>query len=156
MDNFGLYLRELRGKRSLRELAKATGISHTYLSTLEKGYDPRTNKPRKPSYDTIQKLAAALGVHPYEMLEKAGLLHEGTVSALNRANTIIEMNRNGEMSKATPEEIRTLSNMQLEKAIDLRELFDPYGSSLLKYKGKLLGSKEKRKILKSIKDLLDE
>jgi transcriptional regulator with XRE-family HTH domain len=156
MEDFGLYLKKLRGNRSLRELSKATGISHTYLSTLEKGIDPRTNKPRKPTHDTINKLATALEVDRWEMLEKAGLLDKETISALNRAKAIVEMNRNGELPKATAEEITAISTKQLENAKDIEELFDPYGSSLMKYKGELLGSKEKHKILKSIKELLDE
>ncbi|WP_328053918.1 hypothetical protein [Bacillus paramycoides] len=50
MADLGLYLKKLRGKRSLRELAKATGISHTYLSTLEKGFDPRSYIVEKKLY----------------------------------------------------------------------------------------------------------
>lgn len=44
MNEFGEFLKKLRGKKSIREVAKDIGISHTYLSTLEKGFDPRTKK----------------------------------------------------------------------------------------------------------------
>jgi transcriptional regulator with XRE-family HTH domain len=54
-NEFGGYLRELRGKMTLREAAIASGISHTYISDLEKG-----NKI-DPSNDTLMKLAKAYG-----------------------------------------------------------------------------------------------
>lgn len=59
MEKLGDLLCQLRKytKKSLRKVASEANISHTYLSTLEKGVDPRTNKPRKPSPDTLKKLA---------------------------------------------------------------------------------------------------
>lgn len=69
MHEFGLYKRFKREK-VLRELSKETGISHKYLSTLEEGYDPRTNKPRNPTSETINKLASALEVDRIELLKK--------------------------------------------------------------------------------------
>ncbi|KKB33792.1 helix-turn-helix domain-containing protein [Bacillus thermotolerans] len=152
MDHFGLYLRNLRGKRSLRELSKATGLSHTYLSTLEKGVDPRTNKPRKPTIDTINKLAAALDVDRFEMLEKAGLLDEETISILNRAKEIRKM----KMRVATREEVKEMSRKQHEQAIDIEELFSPLHSNLLKYKEHLLTIQDKKKLLDLMKKLFDE
>ncbi|CAL1525658.1 hypothetical protein CNT_KDOLBLKC_03890 [Bacillus subtilis] len=46
--------------------------------------------------------------------------------------------------------------MQLEKATDLEELLKPTESKLLKYKGKLLTSRDKQKLLNLLKDLFDE
>lgn len=67
MNELGSYLKTLRGERSLREVAEKCGISHTYLDTLEKGYDPRTKKVRKPNPDILEKLATYYGVD-YEYL----------------------------------------------------------------------------------------
>ncbi|RXZ00856.1 helix-turn-helix domain-containing protein [Fictibacillus sp. S7] len=72
MDDFGNYLKELRGDRSIREVARAIGISHTYLTTLEKGFDPRTKKPRRPHPDVINKLASHYGVRNGDLAIKAG------------------------------------------------------------------------------------
>ena len=47
---FGQRLRELRGKRTLRETAEACGLSLSYLSDLERG---RT----VPSIEVLVKLA---------------------------------------------------------------------------------------------------
>lgn len=69
--NFGDVLRQLRGSRSLREMERITGISHTYLSSLEKGYDPRTGKVRKPTPETLRKLSA-LGISYKELMKTAG------------------------------------------------------------------------------------
>lgn len=74
MNEFGEYLRELRGDRSLREMERITGLSHTYLSTLEKGVDPRSGKERKPTPETLKKLSETLNVPYEELMKKAGYI----------------------------------------------------------------------------------
>jgi transcriptional regulator with XRE-family HTH domain len=44
---------------SLRDAAKLIGISHSYLSTLEKGKDPRTNAPINPTPETLKLISKA-------------------------------------------------------------------------------------------------
>ncbi|WP_223588264.1 helix-turn-helix domain-containing protein [Neobacillus bataviensis] len=34
MNEFGEYLKALRGNKSIREAAEGIGVSHTYLTTL--------------------------------------------------------------------------------------------------------------------------
>lgn len=67
MVNLGELLRELRGKESLRSVAKRAGVSHNYLSIVEKGVDPRTGAPVKPSPDTLRSLSRAYN-YPYKDL----------------------------------------------------------------------------------------
>lgn len=74
MQDFGNYLKELRGNQSLRDVQKGTGISHSYLSTLERGSDPRTKKQRKPAPEILKKLATYYGVSYTDLLEKAGYI----------------------------------------------------------------------------------
>lgn len=57
MNTFGNYIKQLRGDKSIRQAAKNKGISHTYLDSLEKGYDMRTNDKRSPSVLTVYKIA---------------------------------------------------------------------------------------------------
>lgn len=57
MSYFGLYIKQLRGNESIRKTAERIGISHTYLDSLEKGYDARTNSKRSPSVVTVYKIA---------------------------------------------------------------------------------------------------
>lgn len=72
----GDTLKKLRGRQSLREVSKKTGISHTYLGILEKGHDPRTGKPVNPSPETLRLLAQAYD-YPYKRLLKlSGYLEE--------------------------------------------------------------------------------
>ncbi|CAN7578954.1 helix-turn-helix domain-containing protein [Rossellomorea sp. LjRoot5] len=78
MNDLGNFLKELRGKLSLREVQEGTGISHTYLSTLEKGYDPRTKKPRKPTPEVLQKLARFYKVKYSDLMYLAGYLDESS------------------------------------------------------------------------------
>lgn len=90
MSNIGEFLRELRGNRSLREVERLSGVSHTYLSSLEKGADPRTGKERKPTTDTLQKLAEVYDHPYYDLLERAGYLPKESEDKLNEAITMIE------------------------------------------------------------------
>ncbi|AUM99633.1 helix-turn-helix domain-containing protein [Clostridium botulinum] len=62
-------------KLSLRNASKLIGISHSYLSTLEKGIDPRNNAPIKPTPETLKLISNAYNT-PYEYLMKmAGYLN---------------------------------------------------------------------------------
>ncbi|MGB9803494.1 helix-turn-helix domain-containing protein [Desulfofundulus sp.] len=71
-------LRKLRGDEPLRDIAKKSGISHTYLSMLEKGVDPRSGKEIKPSVEVLQKLAKTYN-YPYEkLLEAAGYIESSS------------------------------------------------------------------------------
>lgn len=78
MNELGEFLKKKRGKKSLREVAKECGISHTYLDTLEKGYDPRTKKERKPSPEVLQKLAAYYKVEYTYLMYLAGYIDKYT------------------------------------------------------------------------------
>lgn len=76
MNELGSLLKELRGEKSLREVSKKSGISHNYLSLLEKGIDPRTKAPIKPSPETLKKLAEAYNYSYEELLKVAGYLED--------------------------------------------------------------------------------
>lgn len=103
MNEFGEYLRELRGDRSLREMERITGLSHTYLSTLEKGVDPRSGKERKPTPETLKKLSETLNVPYEELMERAGYIDEDdalTSIAISRAKELFnKMRYENELNK---------------------------------------------------------
>lgn len=63
LDKLSTFVREKRGNMSLREFAKLCGnISHTQIDSIERGMDPRTNKPVRPTVDTLVKIARGTGV----------------------------------------------------------------------------------------------
>ncbi|MGF9978702.1 helix-turn-helix transcriptional regulator [Viridibacillus arvi] len=98
MEDFGVYLRKLRGERSLREMERITGVSHTYLRTIEKGVDPRNSNgitqkqlaekigksesavrmielgKNKPTPDVLKRISETLNVSYIELMEKAGYI----------------------------------------------------------------------------------
>lgn len=77
MENkLGDYIRQQRGKKSLRELAKKCDISHTHLDSIEKGYDPRTNKPVRVTVETLNKIAKALNTTINELLVISGVVED--------------------------------------------------------------------------------
>lgn len=73
---FGKFLRKLRGRRSLREIASATGLSHTYIADVENGFRRGTNQPIHPSLKTLVKLAEVYGISSLELMALAGYLNK--------------------------------------------------------------------------------
>ena len=65
----GPLLRKLRGRRSLKEVYRLTGVSDPYLSNIETG-------SRKPGPRVLKKLATLYGVSAHELLRRAGHLEE--------------------------------------------------------------------------------
>ncbi|GEA17537.1 helix-turn-helix domain-containing protein [Moorella sp. E306M] len=76
MTKLSKLLRQLRGDEPLREAAERAGISHAYLSQLEKGIDPRSGKEIKPSPETLKGLSKAYNFPYEELLAAAGYLPE--------------------------------------------------------------------------------
>ncbi|SKC41190.1 helix-turn-helix domain-containing protein [Maledivibacter halophilus] len=64
--------RRLELKFSLRKAAKLIGISHNYLSIIEKAHDPRSNSPIKPTFETLKLISEAYGINMNELLQLAG------------------------------------------------------------------------------------
>lgn len=63
IDKLAKFVREKRGDMSLRDFAKLCGdISHTQIDSIERGVDPRTGKPVKPTVETLAKIAKGTGV----------------------------------------------------------------------------------------------
>ncbi|WP_419077421.1 helix-turn-helix domain-containing protein [Phascolarctobacterium faecium] len=57
------FVRTKRGNMSLREFAKlCENISHTQIDSIERGIDPRTSKPVRPTVETLSKIAKGTGV----------------------------------------------------------------------------------------------
>ena len=149
VNEFGEYLRQLRGERSLRDIHEATGVSHTYLSTLEKGFDPRTKKKRKPSFDVLKKLADFYDVSYIELLIKADYIEEAEKENLEDIDNML---KNAKWVQASPEEIKKMmsdqKNLLKDKEFNIEDLLtDDYH---IRFKGRLLAPEEKQKILKLI------
>lgn len=72
----GELLKELRGDESLRDAAKRMEITYSYLAMLEKGTDRRTNKPIKPTPETLQQIASAYKYDYMKLIEAAGYLYD--------------------------------------------------------------------------------
>lgn len=74
--SIGELLRNLRGKESLRDASKRIGISHTYLDTIEKGYDKRSGNPVNPTPETLKLISKAYN-YPYKkLMELAGYIDD--------------------------------------------------------------------------------
>ncbi|MDR7237174.1 helix-turn-helix domain-containing protein [Neobacillus drentensis] len=95
MSELSRLLKDLRGDRSLREVAEITGLSHSYIADIEKGFRRGSNNPINPSPDTLRRLAKAYLYDYDELLKVAGYLEDGSTSS----NEVEEL----------PPEVRTLA-----------------------------------------------
>lgn len=84
-NNFGKYLRSLRRakKMTISEVDKLTGMSHSYLSQIERG-------ERNASPAILRQLSIALGVTYIGLLIKAGYVKEEEVLECRRAAGIFD------------------------------------------------------------------
>ncbi len=71
LRDVGDYIREQRhaAQVSMRQLAKAAGVSNPYLSQIERGL-------RKPSAEILQQIAKALRISAEQLYVRAGILDE--------------------------------------------------------------------------------
>ena len=69
--DLGLFIREQRrtAEVSLRQLAKAAGVSNPYLSQIERGL-------RKPSAEILQQIARGLRISAEALYVQSGILDE--------------------------------------------------------------------------------
>ncbi|SFE37192.1 helix-turn-helix transcriptional regulator [Trichococcus pasteurii] len=123
--NFGNVLKRLRKEAKMTQagLAKAAGVSRTYLSDVE-------NNRYNPSVDLVKKLSAALenSVHSYEsiftLLMSAANYSVHNVKDLELVSSLIkEYQDNGEnaflakslkdLASEAPQELQSISNMLL-------------------------------------------
>jgi repressor LexA len=68
----GDLIREYREGRDLsqRQFADICGLSNGYISMLERGVNPNTNKPITPTIPQLKKLANGMGMTISEMIDK--------------------------------------------------------------------------------------
>lgn len=175
MNELGDFLRKLRGNLSLRDVQEGTGISHTYLSTLEKGYDPRTKKQRKPTPEVLQKLANYYKVNYRDLMFLAGYLDVAINESSTYENKIRTTKENvlklkeledfADKIKKTPKKLENKvpeflheQRVNKQKNID-NELIDIFvllsRSTNLYYKNRLLTNVEKEKIITLLKTFFE-
>ena len=78
----GEIIKEYREKNKIsqRDFAKRTSLSHSYINTLEKIYNPKTGKPYSITTDVAIELAQALKMSIEELLFKTNSNQEFTTS----------------------------------------------------------------------------
>ena len=64
-EDIGALLKRLRGRVSLREVARRTGVSASYLSLIERG-------EKHPGVNVVRKLAELYNVDAQQLLRRAG------------------------------------------------------------------------------------
>lgn len=76
MSEINNLIRKIRGKDSLRTAGEKTGISYTYWSILEKGLDPRSRNPLKPTPETLRAISDGYNYSYEELMMAAGYIEE--------------------------------------------------------------------------------
>ena len=86
----GELIKEYRIKNnlSLREFAEKTSFSHTFISNLEKNYNPSTKKAPVLTFEMLDELAKVLG---YSLNELLDILKGDTVITVNNNEDTIKV-----------------------------------------------------------------
>lgn len=87
MYELGELLKRLRGDLSLREVAKRSGLSYSYISSLEKGKHPRTGAPINPTPEILRSLSKAYNYPHEELMKLAGYLDKETKIEIHKEET---------------------------------------------------------------------
>lgn len=74
-NELGEFLRELRGNRTMREVAKHSKLSHSFIRQVESGLNAR-KKPFKPTVESLRSLANFYQVPIEILLKKAGIFDD--------------------------------------------------------------------------------
>ena len=79
------WLKEYRTARqmTMQDLADRSGLTKGYIGALEKGINPSTNKPYKPSEEALRKLAAGTDRTVEELLAEVDDVRMPESSAVN-------------------------------------------------------------------------
>ncbi len=91
--NLGQRIRELRRSRGIsqKQLAELTGLSQSFISTIERG-------EKNISINSLKKICSALGMSLSEFFNRDNL-HNGSNSVINKMDELFE-----EIMKLTLEE----------------------------------------------------
>ncbi|MBZ6007287.1 helix-turn-helix domain-containing protein [Paraclostridium bifermentans] len=92
MKNLGDIIKEYRLDHdlSLREFSKKCGLSHTYIDKLEKGVDPRSQKPVEPTLDALEKISVAIDLSLDELLTMLGKINSKPKVDINKNEKNVE------------------------------------------------------------------
>lgn len=93
MQELSSVLRRLRGDMSLREAAKRSGLSYSYISSLEKGKHPRTGATINPTPEILRSLAKAYNYPHEELMKLAGYIDSAEDEAIHNEETNLESDK---------------------------------------------------------------
>lgn len=129
MSDIYEMLKKIRVERglSLREVAKRSGLSHSYINLLEKGKHPTTKVPINPSPDILKRLSKAYNYDYIELMEAAGYVVEGDEK--DRLETETEIDR-------VFKEAEEVFGVNLRDDPDVQSAIREYIFSLAKMKSK--------------------
>ncbi|KAF6636903.1 helix-turn-helix domain-containing protein [Paenibacillus sp. EKM208P] len=145
-----IYLRHLRETRgwSLRKAAEEVGVSVSYISLIEKGVHPNTDKPPKISPEILDKFASAYEVPKEELLMYAGYISD---------QLAFDLENPGKSRYMTIEESKAYYALIRKKNGDNNDLADFIEESeFLTFRGRLIDTITKRKIIDMIEILTND
>lgn len=89
---FSEFVHSKRGDLSLREFAqRCDGISHTQIDCIERGIDPRTGKPVRPTVETLAKISKGTGASVAFLAALANGDDTGTLSSSEDSTELLKL-----------------------------------------------------------------
>lgn len=168
-SEFGQYLKEVRKRRKLtiRQLDTYSGVSHSYISQMERG------ERGVPSPEILRKLSKPLGVEYEELMERAGYITKEAVFSTAIEQGLLQFElplydhedpesiSGAEIIKNVNHDASTYKNLPLEtKKLISNEMFRTLDPETINFFIELFLNKEKQmaalKVMKEIKDMKEE
>jgi transcriptional regulator with XRE-family HTH domain len=99
---------------SQRDFAKLAHISHTYVSKLQTGIDPRSGKLIEPTLEVVEKIAKALNMPLEVLLKELGKISMETNNHIDQEMTFVNELPNSVLNKKDERDIEKLLNNTME------------------------------------------
>lgn len=86
----GEIIKEYRTKNKIsqRDFASRTSLSHSYINTLEKIYNPKTGNPYSVTTDVALEIARAMNMSIEELLSKINEKQEFTTNSISKTDEL--------------------------------------------------------------------
>jgi transcriptional regulator with XRE-family HTH domain len=110
---FGDFIRAQRkvARLSQRQVARASGVSDSYLSQMERGM-------YKPSPEVMKSLAKAFGISPYILYAQFGLLDDEDDAASDELDVELAIRRDTRLTASAKEALLVMYQTLIQQSGD--------------------------------------
>ena len=127
--NIGDWVKKYRKEHglSMQAFGNMCGLSRAYISILEKGINPTTNKPFSPTYQTLKKIADVTGIPIQDLLDsldksQSVIINSTEYSHTQTSNIPKNLQRYSQILKEVPDVEEVVESYAALDAVDRAEI----------------------------------